>query len=101
MIKIIDLSRPIILHCCRDGTITYRTRKEPTFNGAALPVFSVDTIEQAQLLQVLFCRLQYGEHPLMKGKPWYRWTEFDGKVQSLELVTDRLRKAYNELTLKK
>lgn len=65
-------NRPVLLHLCKDGTISYRTRGEPVFNGVALPVFSVDTPEQAQDFQVRFGRRQYTEHPQIPGKPWFR-----------------------------
>lgn len=67
-----DYSRPIMLHVCKDGTVSYRRPGEKVFNGVALPTFSVDTIAQAESIQVRFCRLQHGEHDLMPGRPWYR-----------------------------
>lgn len=66
-----DLSRPIIIHVCKDGTISYRRRTEPVFNGRALPVFSVDTEQQAQDIQLRFGRLQHRAHRQMPGKSWY------------------------------
>lgn len=33
-------SRPVMLHVCKDGTVSYRMPGEPVFNGVALPVFS-------------------------------------------------------------
>jgi hypothetical protein len=64
------LSRRFMIHVCKDGTITYRdtSTREHVFNGIALPVFSVDTVAQAQALQVRFGRLAHEEHPLMPGK---------------------------------
>jgi len=67
-----DYSRPIMIHVCKDGTVTYRRPGEAVFNGVALPVFSVNTPEQAEAIQVRFCRRQYGEHPQMPGEIWYR-----------------------------
>lgn len=69
-----DFRRRFMLHVCKDGTVRYRDAhaNEPVFNGVALPVYSVDTAEQAQAIQLRFCRLQYGEHPQMPRKPWYR-----------------------------
>lgn len=66
-----DLSRPIVVHVCKDGTISYRRAGEPVFNGRALPVFSVNTEDEAMGIQVRFGRLQRVDHPLMPGKPWY------------------------------
>jgi hypothetical protein len=74
------LARPYLIHVCKDGTITYRTRNQPVFNGRALPVFSVDTRRQAEELQIRFCRRQHKEHPLMPGKTWYTLTRLpDGR----------------------
>lgn len=67
-----DLSRPVMIHICKDGTISYRQHGEPVFNGVALPVFSVDTVEEAHSLQVLCGSAQWEEHPQMPGKTWYR-----------------------------
>lgn len=67
-----DLSRPVMIHICKDGTISYRQHGEPVFNGVALLVFSVDTIEEAHKLQILCGSAQWTEHPGMPGKTWYR-----------------------------
>lgn len=64
--------RPIVIHICKDGTISYRRRGEKVFNGVALPVFTVDTVEQAEAIQIRFGRRAYSEHPDIPGKPWYR-----------------------------
>lgn len=66
-------ARPIVIHICKDGTISYRdrTKNEPVFNGVALPVFSVDTVEQAKQLQIRFGRLQYINHPV-NNMTWYK-----------------------------
>jgi len=83
-------SRPVLINLCKDGTITYRTVSQAPFNGAALPVFTVDTVEDAQALQVAFGKLQYTRHPLMSGKtPWYRLHPFSGNVDDLQDVTMR------------
>lgn len=51
----------------------------------ALPVFSVDTVEEAKAIQVRFCRLSYD------GR--YMWTDFPvGKVEALDAVTKTLEK---------
>lgn len=88
-----DMRRQYMIHICKDGTISYRNAhlKEKVFNGVALPVFSVDTIEQAQAIQVLFGRKQYGPHPDMPGRSWYRWTDFGGTLEELDAITERLK----------
>jgi len=69
-----DFQHRFMIHVCKDGTVTYRDahKRERIFNDVALPVLSVDTEQQAKDIQVYFCRRQYGEHPLMPDKPWYR-----------------------------
>ena len=81
--------RPIMLHVCKDGTVTYRDKRkrEKVFNGVALPVLSVDTVEEAERIQVRFCRLQYGRHPHPRGpERWYTLTQFAGEIEDLDRV---------------
>lgn len=89
-----DLSRPIMIHCCKDGTITYRTLQQRVFNGRALPVFSVDTEKEAEDLQVLLCKLQYGTHPLQPDRPWYAFRPFSGQLDDLIRVSKAFRDGY-------
>ena len=58
-----DLSRPVKIHICKDRTLSYRRVGEPIFNGVALPVFSVETEEEANDLFLLIGTRQYGDHP--------------------------------------
>lgn len=71
-------SRPIMIHICRDGTISYRdaSKNEPIFNGVALPVFSVNTVEEAQTIQVVYGRRQYVQHP-DNGMDWYKISKLE------------------------
>ncbi len=97
-----DLARPIMFHCCRDRTLTYRQPGDPVFNDVVLPVFSVDTIEEAEELQILVCECVPDEHPSMPNKPWYKiymglgvfGYPDDLDLDHLEQVTEDLRKAY-------
>ena len=75
-----DLARPVKLHVCKDGTITYRRPPQPVFNGVALAFFSVETEEEAKALQVLMCAAQYCEHPDLPGQTWYRRWQFTGEI---------------------
>lgn len=87
-----DFSRPITIHICKDGTISYRAKHEPIFNGVALPVFTVNTVQQAQDIQVMYGRKQWTDHPDMApGQSWYRWTDFSGDVDALDGITETLR----------
>ena len=90
--------RRYMIHVCKDGTVTYRDTAigEKVFNGRALPVFSVDTPEEAQRIQIRFCRLQVGSHPRMPGKPWYTLTTFSGELEDLDRVRREFTKFYEE-----
>lgn len=92
------LGLPVLIHICKDGTISYRRRRgEPVFNGRALPVFSVADEEDARMLQVRFGSLQYRPHPSGKlGDHWYVWTGFDGELESLAAVGDACAEFYYE-----
>lgn len=92
--------RPIMLHVCKDGTVSYRdaSKHEKVFNGAALPVFSVDTVDEAEQIQVRFCRKMYSTHPLMPGKPWYIFNDFTGDVDDLDFVTASFANFYAKQT---
>ena len=46
--------RAIMIDICKDGTISFRNRGSRAFNGKALPVFSVDTEQEANSIQVAF-----------------------------------------------
>lgn len=89
-----NLSRDVIIHICKDGTISFRRKGEPIFNGRALPVFSVDTEEQAREIQILFGRNQYIQHPEIPGQAWFKWTDFSGNADDLDAVTEKIRRVY-------
>ena len=91
-------ARRYMIHVCKDGTVTYRDAVvgEKVFNGRALPVFSVDTIEEAIAIQIRFCRLQYGSHPRMPGKPWYKLNEFSGELEDLDRVRTMFAQFHKE-----
>ena len=61
------LRKGILIDICKDGTITFRRKEEPPKEPAALPVYSVDTEEQARYLQISFCRLTYGGRYVFKN----------------------------------
>ncbi len=99
------LSRPVLIHICRDRTFTFRTLDEPVFNGVAIPVFSVDTKEEAQDLQIRFCKNQYGEHPQLPGQRWYKFfppNDYSAKqyleYDDLEAITKILKDEYKRQT---
>ena len=93
-----NYSRDIVIDCCKDGTLTYRTKAVPAFNGAALPVFTTNTEAEAKSLIVLIAKAQYEEHPLLPGQTWYRLSDFSGDVGDLFKVGDLLASHYEEGT---
>ncbi len=92
-------TRRFMIHVCKDGTVTYRDKSisEKVFNGRALPVFSVDTAEEAERIQVRFCKLQYGHHPQMPGKPWYKVFPFSGELEDLNRVRNLFAEFYKAM----
>ncbi len=49
------LQKPIVIDATAGGVITYRPRTTPLTAGS-LPIFSVDTEDEAKTLQVLLCK---------------------------------------------
>lgn len=65
--------RAFRLDVCRDGTLTIRKHGQKAFNDRALPVYSVDTKQEALDLQVLLCFTVHNQHPDMrKGATWMK-----------------------------
>ena len=98
------LNNKVLIHVCKDKTLSYRTRDEPIFNGVALPVFSVPTKDNAESLIVCVGRAQYVSHPLMPGKVWYKITldgELDFKryldIDDLPAVTEKLSNTWEKI----
>jgi hypothetical protein len=96
--------KPILIHVCKDKTLSFRRRHEPIFNGVALPVYSVDTVEDAKDLITMVGRAQYHEHPLLPGQVWYKITlngDLDFKryldIEDLTAVTEKLDTAYKKI----
>lgn len=94
------LDKKWLIHCCKDRTLTRRTRDQPIFNGVAIAVYSVDTEQEADELILLVCSRQYEEHPLIPGKPWYK-INVDFKryleLEDLPTVTEKLRVAHERI----
>lgn len=95
------LKRTILIHCCKDRTLTYRNRRQPIFNNVAIPVFSVNNVEEARSLIRMVSNLQYEEHPLNPGDDWFR---IDMGIHrpllepsDLQEVADKLESAYESM----
>ena len=67
-----NLTKPILIHVCKDRTLSYRNRRQPIFNEVALPVHSVADVNTARKLIKLVGERQYTEHPLIPGDAWYK-----------------------------
>lgn len=96
-----ELDRPVWVFCCKDRTLTYGPAKKPPFNKVAIPVFSVESLEEAEQLVTLVGRKQYEEHPKLRGKPWFKITldgDLDFKpyldIEDLNAVGEKLKRAY-------
>ena len=87
----LELDRAFIIFVCKDGTVTFKPKGQPPFNGIALPVHSVDTIAEAVQVQVTLCRKQYTSHPKLGKEPWYTLTNFDGEIDSLAKVAQQMQ----------
>jgi hypothetical protein len=76
--------RPVIVHIGKDGTLSFLNRAtmtQSTLVEALMPVYSVETEEQAKSLQVVFGKLQYRDNTREPGKPWYILNRLpDGKL---------------------
>lgn len=88
-----DTTRPFVLHVCADGTVTIRNQEqgEPVFNGAALPVYSTTTREEAEALRGMLCSRVPAEHPLLPGQKWYKVPRFSGSLDEMPVVAARMR----------
>lgn len=69
--------------------VIQESRREPMIHEReqelyTLPIFSVNTIDEAKSIQVRFCRLMYGTHPLLdKDERWYVISSWDEETESL------------------
>lgn len=95
-----DLDRKILIHVCKDRTLTYRNRLQPIFNGVAIPIFSVDSVDEARMLIRTVSVAQYEEHPQAPGDTWYKISlgadvvYLDDDLHQLDDVKEKLRDAY-------
>lgn len=78
-----DLSRKFFLDVTQSGHVFIRERGGK-LNGA-LPVYSVDTAEEAEQIRVRHCRLA------RDGSELYQLNEFSGAVDDLFAVRDMFR----------
>jgi hypothetical protein len=83
----------------RSAKARERMRGKGANYGRGLPVFSVDTLEEARDLVVLTCSLAYdGRHVLFKPGVWGDFSAEGGReVGNLDKVTAYFAKSYAEL----
>jgi|ERR1041385_4964685 hypothetical protein len=89
-------NRPILMDISKDGTITFRSRKAASYLGA-IPVFSVDTEEEARRLLTYLCTEQDRDHPGLPGMRWYIFDDFTGNPADLDDVVEDFAVAYERL----
>ena len=104
-----DLARPVKIHICKDRTLSYRRLGEPIFNDVALPVFSVESEQEADDLFLLVGTRQYELHP----NPRFKHNETTGwmklfnrtacdrqylELDDLDEIADYLRGVYPRIT---
>ena len=77
--------------------MTANLKEEGPFNGKALPVFSTDTQWQAEYLIVLIGTVQYGEHPSIPGKAWYRWPHLNEDVDNFSKLNQVLSEQWERM----
>lgn len=82
-----DMSRRFLIDVDAGGAFTIRPRGQVAAAGS-LPVFSTDTHEEAESLQVYHCRLA------RDGSGVYFLNEPPADVLALEQVTNMLRATY-------
>lgn len=85
-----DLSRRFSLDVTPDGALFIRKRGEKIHTGA-LPVFSVDTYDDADSLRTLHCRLA------RDGSGVYRLNTPPETLTGLYAWTDKLRASYDAM----
>lgn len=83
-----DLSRQFFLDVTADGAVFIRERGLPLTAGA-LPVFTVDTHDQALMIQVRHCRRA------KDGTGIYRLNERPEGLDALERITELFRVTYD------
>jgi hypothetical protein len=89
------LDRDIIIFISKDGTITSAVRGIVPLERA-MPVYSVNNVEEVRRLQIYLCQQQEDSHPLLPGQPWFVYP-WDGDVTDIDSVTDEIDAAYNLL----
>lgn len=84
------LSRKVLLYVYANGAIVFRDWDNPDVPKGALPVFSVDTQEEAEILQVSLCRISRADN-----KTYHiPWPEYPDVLAATEAVTKLLHDFY-------
>lgn len=86
-----DLSRAVFLDVMASGHVFLRERGTPCTKGG-LPVFTTNTMEEAERLRVLHCRLA------RDGSGLYQLNEPPVDVHDLNRIAELFRKSYKPKT---
>lgn len=57
----------VFLDVCKDGAVTIRKVGEPRHRGAALPAYTVDSVEDAEQIRLLAYKLACDESYILTG----------------------------------
>lgn len=100
------LKKAVLIHVCKDKTLSYRTRNQKVFNGVALPVYSVNSQHEAEQLILTVGSKQYAEHPQIPRRPWYklstgqfifkRYLELDDLDEVTKVLDERYKMLFGE-----
>lgn len=77
------LNRKIVLGVSQDGVITYWARGHAPKPGEALPFHSVNTPEEAEAIQVRYCKRAYDEHGHETGDYKLNFELWNGQVDEV------------------
>ena len=101
------LQKKILIHVCKDRTLSYRKPLQPIFNGVAIPIYSVDSVDEARALIRMVSKAQWVEHPDIPGDTWYKIdmglnvVYLDDDLHQLDEVQKKLHEAYQLLQASK
>lgn len=89
------LARPYIIDVYRGGVVRVRHRSEPPEEGT-LPVYSVDTADEGEMLQVRTCALSRENNQDYRLNPVYRGDRDLLELEDLDALTDTFARIHAE-----
>lgn len=82
-----DLTRNVILYLYANGALTFAPKSDRRKPQGALPVYSVDTVEEARKLQIMLCSLSKQDNETY-------FLPFSEKVEDIPKVSEMLHLVY-------